>query len=95
MRSLCFLSSSYIILLMGCCKQFVFLSVDREYKFNCFLSIPQRCSVCEAPTNVIAVHSQTMEIPECPRGWLPLWKGYSFVMVRGSYYLQTVSIKTS
>uniref|UniRef100_A0A8C1IA79 Collagen IV NC1 domain-containing protein n=1 Tax=Cyprinus carpio TaxID=7962 RepID=A0A8C1IA79_CYPCA len=43
-----------------------------------------RCSVCEAPSNVIAVHSQTTEIPECPRGWLSLWKGYSFVMQTGA-----------
>lgn len=40
-----------------------------------------RCVVCEAPTNVIAVHSQTIDIPNCPRGWSSLWIGYSFVMV--------------
>ncbi|XP_016334966.1 collagen alpha-1(IV) chain-like [Sinocyclocheilus anshuiensis] len=43
-----------------------------------------RCSVCEAPANVMALHSQTMEIPDCPKGWLPLWKGYSFVMQTGA-----------
>jgi len=31
---------------------------------------------------VIAVHSQTIQIPPCPRGWDSLWIGYSFVMVR-------------
>ena len=41
-----------------------------------------RCSVCEAPTNVIAVHSQSKQIPQCPDGWNGLWIGYSFVMVR-------------
>ncbi len=40
-----------------------------------------RCVVCEAPTNVIAVHSQTQTVPECPRGWSGLWTGFSFVMV--------------
>jgi len=40
-----------------------------------------RCVVCEAPTNVIAVHSQTVDIPSCPAGWSSLWIGYSFVMV--------------
>ena len=25
-----------------------------------------RCAVCESPGNVIAVHSQSSEIPECP-----------------------------
>lgn len=40
-----------------------------------------RCSVCEAPTRVIAVHSQTMAIPQCPGGWEELWIGYSFLMV--------------
>lgn len=40
-----------------------------------------RCSVCETPTRFITVHSQTMEIPECPTGWNELWIGYSFLMV--------------
>jgi len=39
-----------------------------------------RCVVCEAPANVIAVHSQSVNIPDCPRGWGSLWIGYSFVM---------------
>uniref|UniRef100_A0A8C0QR62 Collagen type IV alpha 1 chain n=1 Tax=Chelonoidis abingdonii TaxID=106734 RepID=A0A8C0QR62_CHEAB len=39
-----------------------------------------RCSVCEAPAMVIAVHSQTVQIPSCPEGWMSLWIGYSFVM---------------
>ncbi|NXR06789.1 CO4A1 protein, partial [Semnornis frantzii] len=39
-----------------------------------------RCSVCEAPAMVIAVHSQTIQIPQCPEGWSSLWIGYSFVM---------------
>lgn len=30
---------------------------------------------------VIAVHSQTIQIPPCPEGWSSLWIGYSFVMV--------------
>ncbi|CDQ91631.1 unnamed protein product, partial [Oncorhynchus mykiss] len=39
-----------------------------------------RCSVCEAPAMVIAVHSQNIMIPSCPNGWDSLWIGYSFVM---------------
>jgi integrin beta 8 len=39
-----------------------------------------RCAVCEAPANVIAVHSQTTQIPNCPAGWSSLWIGYSFAM---------------
>ncbi|MCL4140345.1 UNVERIFIED_CONTAM: hypothetical protein GTU68_017613, partial [Idotea baltica] len=39
-----------------------------------------RCVVCEATSNVIAVHSQSLVIPECPQGWGSLWIGYSFVM---------------
>lgn len=31
---------------------------------------------------VIAVHSQTIQIPSCPPGWDSLWIGYSFMMVR-------------
>lgn len=41
-----------------------------------------RCSVCEARANVIAVHSQTSQIPPCPPHWQSLWDGFSFVMVR-------------
>lgn len=40
-----------------------------------------RCSVCEAPSVAIAVHSQDITIPQCPVGWRSLWIGYSFVMV--------------
>lgn len=40
-----------------------------------------RCSVCETTTHVIAVHSQSMDIPYCPEDWEELWIGYSFVMV--------------
>uniref|UniRef100_A0A3B3DU33 Collagen IV NC1 domain-containing protein n=1 Tax=Oryzias melastigma TaxID=30732 RepID=A0A3B3DU33_ORYME len=39
-----------------------------------------RCSVCEAPAMVIAIHSQTIQIPECPQTWQTLWIGYSFMM---------------
>ncbi|KAI5104395.1 collagen alpha-5(IV) chain isoform X2, partial [Silurus meridionalis] len=39
-----------------------------------------RCAVCEAPAMVIAVHSQTIQLPSCPRNWDPLWIGYSFMM---------------
>ena len=41
-----------------------------------------RCVVCDIPANVIAVHSQTIQVPNCPRGWKSLWIGYSFAMVR-------------
>ena len=40
-----------------------------------------RCSVCEVPTNVLAVHSQSLQVPECPYGWEGLWIGYTFMMV--------------
>ncbi len=45
-----------------------------------------RCVVCEAPANVIAVHSQSVNIPDCPRDWSSLWIGYSFVMVIPNYF---------
>lgn len=41
-----------------------------------------RCSVCETTTRLIALHSQGMEIPDCPQGWEEAWIGYS-------YYMQT------
>ena len=54
--------------------------------------IPQyisRCSVCEAPSQAIAVHSQDITIPRCPLGWRSLWIGYSFLMVRSRTALST------
>lgn len=44
-----------------------------------------RCSVCEAPSVAIAVHSQDITIPQCPAGWRSLWIGYSFLMVGPSH----------
>lgn len=41
-----------------------------------------RCSVCESRTRIIAVHSQSMDIPDCPHGWEELWLGYSYLMVK-------------
>ena len=40
-----------------------------------------KCVVCDSTANVIALHSQTREIPSCPDGWESLWIGYSFAMV--------------
>ena len=40
-----------------------------------------RCAVCDLPNAVVAVHSQTAELPACPAGWASLWSGYSFLMV--------------
>lgn len=38
-----------------------------------------RCAVCETTTRVIALHSQSMTIPNCPDTWEELWYGYSFL----------------
>ena len=38
-----------------------------------------RCVVCESPTPVFAVHSQSQRVPSCPEGYDLLWTGYSFV----------------
>jgi integrin beta 8 len=43
-----------------------------------------RCSVCEAPAQVMAVHSQSSVVPDCPQGWRDLWTGYSFAMHTGA-----------
>lgn len=43
-----------------------------------------RCVVCETPANVIAVHSQSLSLPDCPNGWSSLWIGYSFIMHTGA-----------
>ncbi|CAF1592099.1 unnamed protein product, partial [Rotaria magnacalcarata] len=38
-----------------------------------------RCVVCESPTPVFAIHSQSQRVPACPDGYDLLWTGYSFV----------------
>lgn len=43
-----------------------------------------RCSVCTAPAEVIAVHSQDNAVPDCYPGWTPLWEGYSFMQVNNN-----------
>ena len=45
------------------------------------INVCARCVVCEVQTNVLAVHSQDMNVPECPPQWDGLWIGYSFAMV--------------
>lgn len=40
-----------------------------------------RCSVCESRTKMIALHSQSMTIPNCPETWEESWIGYSYLMV--------------
>jgi len=39
-----------------------------------------KCAVCETPTKVVALHSQSMNVPDCPENWVYLWQGYSFLM---------------
>ena len=29
----------------------------------------------------MAIHSQSLTVPQCPRGWKDMWIGYSFAMV--------------
>lgn len=66
---------------------------DKSYWLSTTASIPMmpvaeqqiqpyisRCSVCEAPSQAVAVHSQDTSIPTCPPGWRSLWIGYSFLM---------------
>lgn len=61
-----------------CVKASLYENKKSSYSRCIFVS---RCVVCEAPSNVIAVHSQTVNVPDCPGGWEGLWIGYSFVMV--------------
>eukprot|EP00105_Crassostrea_gigas_P005959 XP_011419724.1 PREDICTED: collagen alpha-1(IV) chain [Crassostrea gigas] len=43
-----------------------------------------RCSVCEAVSEVVAVHSQETRIPDCPSGFRSMWTGFSFMMSSGA-----------
>lgn len=65
------------------------LSTDQSVSSSELMSETQlqdhisRCTVCESRTNVIAVHSQTSLVPDCPQDWDSLWSGFSFVMETG------------
>ena len=61
-------------------SRFVISSKEISEAFVC------RCVVCEVQTNVIAVHSQDMNIPDCPQDWEALWLGYSFAMVDATFF---------
>lgn len=39
-----------------------------------------RCAVCESASPILAVHSQSVEVPDCPIGWELMWIGYSYFM---------------
>lgn len=40
-----------------------------------------RCSVCETDRPIMAIHSQSEQVPNCPRDWETMWIGFSFLMV--------------
>ena len=43
-----------------------------------------RCSVCEIDTPTLTIHSHNNETTPCPPTWVPLWEGYSYLMVSRS-----------
>jgi len=43
-----------------------------------------RCTVCETDSPIMAIHSQTRDIPDCPHGWDQVWIGYSHVLSTGA-----------
>ena len=40
-----------------------------------------RCTVCEIDTPTLTIHSQSNKTAPCPPTWVPLWEGYSYLMV--------------
>lgn len=40
---------------------------------------------------MIAIHSQSMDIPQCPGGWEEMWIGYSYFMVK-MYFSVTICV---
>lgn len=54
-------------------------AADQSEEVKKFLS---RCTVCESPSTVMAVHSFAKAIPSCPDKWEELWVGYSVIMGR-------------
>lgn len=54
-------------------------------------NLVSRCVACDVPSAVVAVHSQSTEVPKCPDGWDDLWFGYSY-LVSGAYKILNLSM---
>merc|ERR1712123_163876 len=48
--------------------------------YSYWLSTTEPMPMMMTPIKVLALHSQTMNIPDCPENWVRMWDGYSFVM---------------
>jgi len=57
--------------------------IDEQIPMDQNENYVSRCSVCEINSAVLAVHSQSNSVPNCPPSWTSLWVGYSFLMVSG------------
>lgn len=62
--------------------------VDEEIPMDQNEDYISRCSVCEVNGAVLAVHSQSTTVPDCPSNWNSLWIGYSFLMVSCIVFIQ-------
>ncbi|XP_063693760.1 collagen alpha-2(IV) chain-like [Bolinopsis microptera] len=52
---------------------------DQSDRIKQFIS---RCSVCESPSAVMAIHSFSSSVPSCPEKWEELWIGFSLMMIQ-------------
>ena len=77
----------YDIQVISCTLIFMLENILKEsIIYTQDISLSFRCAVCETQSNVMAIHSQDMNIPNCPNGWKGLWMGYSFAMVMKNDY---------
>jgi integrin beta 8 len=59
-------------------------TVKPESNLDDLVGFVSRCSVCGGPSKIIARHSFTSEVPDCPEGFHEIWEGFSYLMVTSS-----------
>ena len=62
-----------------------FGATDEDIPVGTEAAYVSRCSVCEIDTPTLTIHSQSNETAPCPPTWVPLWDGYSYLMVSRSH----------
>merc|ERR1712071_77746 len=59
-------------------------AIKPESNLDDLIGYVSRCSVCGGSSKILARHSFTSDVPECPEGFHEIWEGYSYLMVTSS-----------
>lgn len=59
-------------------------TIKPESNLDDLIGYVSRCSVCGGSSKILARHSFTSDVPECPEGFHEIWEGFSYLMVTSS-----------